>query len=82
MPESDKRNLIAAQLLHQHGKKMMTDQRFEDAIKILTDAKKLFLQVSPALLKIVDNYGDNKNFLVCCFLFLTEVLRKRTCMFG
>ncbi len=57
MPEADKRNLTAAQLLHEHGKKLMAASKFEDAIKVLRDSIRLFMLVSPALLKIVDNYG-------------------------
>lgn len=48
----------------------MSDQRFEDAIKVLRDSTKLFLQVSPALLKIVDNYGLACLDLSWCYLKL------------
>jgi hypothetical protein len=65
--------LIAAQVLHEHGRKLMKDLRFEDAIKVLRDSTKLFLQVSPALLKIVDNYGLCCLDLSWCFLKLGNV---------
>ncbi len=70
MPEADKRNLTAAQLLHEHGKRMMAAAKYEDAIKVLRDAIRLFMLVSPALLKIVDNYGLACLDISWCYLKL------------
>jgi Holliday junction resolvasome RuvABC DNA-binding subunit len=57
LPESDRKNLVAAQMLAEQGKKLVAAGKYEESLKLLHEAESLFNLVSPALLKITDNFG-------------------------
>jgi hypothetical protein len=53
MPESDRRNLVAGQMLQERGRKLLAEGNTEEALYVLLEADKHFSQISLALLAIV-----------------------------